>query len=610
MINDKKLYELMIKYHSTFVGWFIHKGLVQKNDESLFLIEENHEEEQDHVLPTEENYETYEVYYDGVRRIKAHTYNNTNFCKIRLNYKVKGSSYKTLVEAGFPIFDIGNTSDRYCFTHQVEDIINQFPDLVLDIYLPKDYKRLKGESRDNYLRFIENQIKFIRSNDNLFRGYYSFNYNFIGEQIGFSDRAPEKIKNIDKHGIFANQNIYKYVEWDFEMVEKYKDQIIWQRLINDSNLIWTEDMLIKYDSYIPYCNQDKDTYCEKFSIKLDYTKFGPLSNKYIDEHKDVLNWMDFFEDCKFQWDGREMSYFCKYALGIDMPYSDSFCNTTASSQIEYCLTNLLFNEHFTWTADNLLAFLLSSKQNWKSFAGDFRPQLFSIFLSIPNIREIAEPYVEGIDNFWVNVSNLHPYPYDELTPEFTIERIENNIEEWSKVLENKFLTMRRTPDTNYHYYWVKTQWDVYSNRKNIPLTYDLAKYLSHIDIKLGGTYMESDGGYMEEDHRFPIYNGLAAFSSHHIDSEKDMEAMLIDPQITDILFGFSNSTNIDLLYYAIELFFKDYSLGEYIGIVNQLKDWDVVKEYYSDSDNLHGEDSDYLKNILRNNRANVIHTVK
>ena len=84
--------------------------------------------------------------------------------------------------------------------------------------------------------------------------------------------------------------------------------------------------------------------------------------------------------------------------------------------------------------------------------------------------------------------------------------------------------------------------------------------------------------------------------------------MLKDAEITDIVFGISNSTNIDLLYYAIELFFQDYSLREYIGIVNRLKDWDVVKEYYSDSDNLHGEDSEYLKSCMRNNRANVIQT--
>ena len=152
------------------------------------------------------------------------------------------------------------------------------------------------------------------------------------------------------------------------------------------------------------------------------------------------------------------------------------------------------------------------------------------------------------------------------------------------MIENKFLTMRRTPDTNYHYYLVITQWDIYRNRKNIPLTYPLAKYLSKIDIKLGGTYMESDGGYMEEDHRFPVYNGLEAFSSHHIDTKQDIENILEDENIANILFDYNHSINMDLLYYAIGIFFKDYPLKEYLNVINQLKDWDVVKEYYGDEE--------------------------
>lgn len=127
----------------------------------------------------------------------------------------------------------------------------------------------------------------------------------------------------------------------------------------------------------------------------------------------------------------------------------------------------------------------------------------------------------------------------------------------------------------------QTQWDIYRNRKNIPLTYELAKYLSTIDIKIGGTYMESDGGYMEEDYRFPIYNGLDAFSSHHIDSTDDMDKILEDENVANILF---NGKNLDLLYYTIERFFKDYPLTEYLNVINQLKDWDLVKEYYGDEE--------------------------
>lgn len=571
----------MIKNHPTIVGWFIHKGIVGKNDDELYIIDNNNEEENlPPIFPNENNYQVYHIYHDGVRRINAGRWDKA-FSQIQLNYKIKEYSFRTLIDAGFPIFDIGNTSERFCFTHQIEEIINKFPDLVLDIYIPENYKRMKGKSIESFIKFTQNQIDFVRSNDNLFRGYYSFNYGFIGQQIGFSDKAPAKIANIDKHGIFANKHIYQYIEWDFDMVEKYKDLIMWKELINESNLVWPDEMLEKYEKYIPFCILEEDTYCGRFKVELNYTKFGFLGNHFLDSHKGELDWMKIFEECEFEWNAEEFTYFSNYALGIDLPYSDSFRDTTASSQIEYSLSRLISNKHFKWTSNNLLAYLLSNKDNWKTLIGEYRPELFKIFLSIPNIKEIAEPYVKDIKNFWEIVCNPHPYPYDELTPEFTIEKIQENIEEWSKVIENKFLTMRRTPDTNYYYYWVKTQWDIYKNSKNIPLTYELVKYLSTIDIKIGGTYMESDGGYMEEDHRFPVYNGLDAFSSHHIDSKDDMDKILEDENVANILF---NGRNLDLLYYTIEKFFKDYPLKEYLNVINQLKDWDVVKEYYGDEE--------------------------
>ena len=602
MNRDKKLYNFMIKHHSTIVGWFLYKGVIEKNDDGLYIINENNEEEKESFsFPNENNYQVYETYYDGVRRINTSNWVDKTFSEIKLNYNIKGYSFRTLVDAGFPIFDIHYSCDRYCFTHQIEEIINNFPDLVLDIYFPENFKRMKGKSIEAFMKFTQNQIDFVRSNDNLFRGSYSFNYGFIGERIGWSDKAPGKIANIDRHGIFANKHIYQYIEWDFDLVEKYKDQIMWKELINESNLIWSDEMLTKYEKFIPFCNIEEDTYCGKFKEELDYTKFGFLGNAFLDSHKEVLDWTKIFNKCKFEWTEREMSYFSEYAFGINMPYSDYSRDTTASSQIKFSQSSLLSNIYFNWTPSNLLAFLLSNDYNWEKLIDKYRPELFRIFLSIPNIKEIAEPYVKDIKNFWEIVSNPHPFPYDELTPEFTIERIQNNIEEWSKVLENKYLTMRRTPDTNYYYYWVKTQWDVYSNRKNIPLTYELAKYLSTIDIKLGGTYMESDGGYMEEDHRFPVYNGLEAFSSHHIDTNKDMDKILEDENLASILLDYTHGINLDLLYYTIGIFFEDYPLNEYIDIVNQLKDSDVIKEFYGDEEKFNSfskEDWDKLMNNI------------
>lgn len=41
MNRDKKLYNLMIKNHPTIIGWFIHKGIVGRKDDGLYIIEQN-----------------------------------------------------------------------------------------------------------------------------------------------------------------------------------------------------------------------------------------------------------------------------------------------------------------------------------------------------------------------------------------------------------------------------------------------------------------------------------------------------------------------------------------------------------------------------------------
>ena len=65
-----------------------------------------------------------------------------------------------------------------------------------------------------------------------------------------------------------------------------------------------------------------------------------------------------------------------------------------------------------------------------------------------------------------------------------------------------------------------------------------------------------------------------------------MEKILEDENIANMLLDYSNSINLDLLYYILRKFFKDYPLKEYINVINQLKDWDVVKGFYGGEEEL------------------------
>lgn len=578
MINDKKLFEIMIKYHPIFVGWLIHNNAVIKEDDKLVLPSDKNDDNETGLYAHQifQPEMVYQVYENGVKRIFYDCYDKSEkFISIKLT---DSDDLKKITSSGIDIYDISHSFHNYCHISQFLELLNNFSYLLFDAYIPEDFPRFEGKARDNYISILERQIEFIKSNNYKFRGYYSFNYSILGRHSGFGDDHPEKAENVKKHGIFSNSDIYKRIMWDFDLVEKYKNKIMWKELINESNLIWEEGMIVKYEKYIPFCNTCADTYCDKYE-DLDYSKFGLLSNAFLEKHKDVLDWKEIFSKCKFHWNGDELEHFCNYALSINMPYSKSFLDTSAASQIMCSIYSLIDNNNFTWSQDNLIAYLNIDEYCWKELVDKHRPNIFKIFLSIPNIKELASSHIKDIDYFWEIVNNPNSFPYDELTPEFTTESIQRHIDDWSIPLREKFLTMRRTPDTNYYYYYVETQWDIYSNRKNIPLTYELAKYLSGIEIKIGGTYMISDGGTIEEDLRFPVFNGLEWFSHHHIASYNDIMMCLVDDEIVDVLLVNHNS---DLIKAIIDIFFKDYSIKDYIDIINRQKDWDEIDTFYDD----------------------------
>ena len=138
-------------------------------------------------------------------------------------------------------------------------------------------------------------------------------------------------------------------------------------------------------------------------------------------------------------------------------------------------------------------------------------------------------------NFWETLCYNRHFPYDELSKEFTLDNIKENLTEWSTHIRRKFITTRRTPDTNYSFYRVITKWDVLADNDNVPLTYDIARYLKDVKITIGGSIIETDTGYIEEDDTNKEVNGLFLFSSHHIDSVTDIENIIKHNLLSNIL---------------------------------------------------------------------------
>ena len=576
MISEKQLFGLAIKFHPIIVGWLIKNKKVKKSAEKLIVTEcSNNTKCEGKSYPTRIISKVVETYNDGVKRIVddyAQYYGKYHhFVRIKLT----NGDYSRITNSGIKIVDIGNCSERYCLASQFHELLKNFSDIVLDYLLPENFPRIIGDDREHYMTILNNQIEYIKKKNYVLNGSYYFNWRFLGRNPGFGSIHPGVKYYIEKHGIFACSHIYKEIEWDWDMVEKFKDHLVWKLLIDDSNLIWNEEMLTKYYNFIPFTTSDDSTYCGKFDDKrtVRYFKFGHLSNDFLEKHKDDLDWRKLFACGKFTWTGEDLKHFCEFANSIDMPWSESFRMTSASSQLN--MINLLTNEFFKWNPDNLLALLQLDDMYWDKIK-DIQ-SLHKCFLQIPNIKEIAEHHINS-KFFWNAVSYDKDWPYDELSEEFTIENIRKNKDEWSKPIRNVFLTMTRTPDTNYKYYEVITKWDTFARHENIPLTYQLASYLYKLDIVIGGGYVESDGGYMESDKRFPSVNGLCLFSSHHISTEEDITKILQDNDMLEILLSQEN-LNLDILKYITKNLFIDYSVTDYIDIINGLKNWDLIAEF-------------------------------
>ena len=559
MIDELKLFRSMIKYHATMVGWLINNKKVEKMADKLVLY--TPKAPKPHYIQSYKG-EVFLTNSDGSKRIPGGSWDE-NFTQIKL---LKGN-FQELVSDGFEIFDLNNSCDRYCLTSQIGKLLVRHYDVLGDIWFPDDFPRLKGEEALAYIKWMERKHNYLKKHEWKFNLYVVSDYGYIGLS-GFSDYQPVVVENIKKFGIFSYKPIYKQIEWTFDLVEKYKDKIVWERLIDDSNLIWEEDMLIKYEKYIPYQkyeNGPKYAYHDNSSrVVENYSRFGLLSNTFLQEHIDVLDWRKVLENSKFKWNKENLNYFCRYVVNHEEKYK------------LYDIKVLLDNVSFDWNADNLYAYLLLDNNLWKEIKR--HKKLHKIFLKIPNVKKLAAPYIND-KVFWDTVTYEHDFDYDELSKEFTIENIKENLNNWATPIKNELLYMRRTPDTNYYYYRVITKWDELSMHKNIPLTYELAKYLQSIDITIGGTYCESDGGYLEEDHRNQVYNGLELFTNHHIESEEDIVKIINDMALLDSFLKLENAYDEDFVSYMNKVFFTKTSLQEYIDIVNQMKDWDVIRNF-------------------------------
>lgn len=564
MISDKDLFSIMLKYHPAIVGRLISKGRVVKKENCITLLEVDEESDSDSInyspfreLETDENNVTKVVASSSdMERREIYLEVKTSYPKIFKD--LKGFVYNSNFESTYRYF---------CHPSAIHDLLVYHSDDICSLKIPKG-ERITKNLIPYYIRILQKQVSIIKerkekethfSEDSFFM--YSYK-NYYGDRYGDNGEWYEYVK---KCGIMAYTPIYYEIEWDFDLVEKYKDKILWLNLMEDSNLQWSEEKMLEYEQYIPHKQlRSSKVYANNIVPAAGYGKVGMLSNNYIESHKEIINWEVFVETASFIWDSDDLKHFYEYVN---------------REENVFAMYELSKNSRFTWTPDLLKTMieLYSGTLDYCITEKRFSDLLFQI----PNYRALVGEKNDDPD-FWYKLKDGGKRPNGAYSDFFTIENIEANHKHWEEVQEEKFLHVHRTPDTNYHYYVVFTMWDYFVNNQAILLTYDLCKYLSKIEIKRGGTYCLADGISMEEDHRFPVYNGLEAFGFHNFANEEEIEKICADSGILDWLLKYLRIPNKHLVDYLIDRFFENYKIEDYLEIVNQMKDWNRVREYIAD----------------------------
>lgn len=590
MIKDKNLFSIMLKYHPAIVGRLVFIGLARLDDDKI-VLQDNTATEQNKDI----NYRCYkelDTNGDNVTKVVASSFDMQQkeiFLEVRTKYP---EIFKDLdVHVYNSNFEC--TCKYFCPPSVLNQLLNNHSDKIDSLRLPKGYI-VSGKLIDYYIDILQRQINTIKEYKG--QGYHISNLEGMYQMYSYKDYGvwPHQswYEYIEKCGFLAYTPIYYEIEWNFDLVDKYKDKILWLNLMEDSNLQWSENDVIKFDSYIPH-NELRSTkvYCNNFIPATGYGKIGLLSNQYIEEHKDVINWEVFVETGLFHWSEDDLRYFYEYVNCEETTSEEETCWNNfkplgsdivpESSQKKYkhvfAMYELSKNPRFEWSPE-LFKTMIELYPSTLEYCIE-NQKFADLLFQIPNFQKLVDEKSDDPD-YWRKLHDGGKKHHNAYSEYFTIDNIKQHKEEWCEQLEDKFLTVRRTPDTNYHYHAVFTMWDYFCGNEAVHLTYELSKYLETITIVFGGLYVLEDGLNVGEDHRFQKYNGLEAFSGHKIANTEEIEKICNDEELLSKFINRSmGSPNTDIVDYLIEHFFQDYAIEDYLAIVNQLKDWNSVCKY-------------------------------
>ncbi len=438
-----------------------------------------------------------------------------------------------------------NCEGFMCHYSELDVLLEKFSLEIYNLVAPK------GTIKSNLLEY------YILVNKNI-SSRYTFK-NFLG------------CKDLDKYGVWGLNETYTSVIWTFDSVEKYKDVINWKKLIELSNLKWDDDKLLRYYEYIPFFCENKELYWERFDKEVVISDFSNITinnRDFLLKHFYKVEILSFFRTARYILKEGDIILFYDMISNIEGFWSKSHSTSSAARQLKYFFfIDLVKNENVEWTP-NLLIELGDNCKEFFSRSRDFQLKLVPLFEKAFSIStDLSEKL--SMPLFLVKLKEGNQ-PFDAYSVNFTCEEIIKNADKWNEVLEDKYMGIHReSRDTYYYVNKVKTMWNCFNENKSLYLTYDLCKILSKLKIVVGGEYEKEyenqqyydDGFYSKE------VNALQYFSSHKFRDNVEIDRLMKNKRLFNLMLKYGNKSVIE---YCLELFFKDYSIDDFISVVDKI----------------------------------------
>ena len=522
-MNEKELFAFMIKHYQ-----IVDYELYKKKSNGKHIAEGN--ENIQFYLPFRKE-------QDGIKYINflpSSYAGNHGYCTF---YFTKEAQTAEIVKKGIVLYH----HDGGEYICSIEDIL----------------KILQLESEHMY-----NLILYRDSNDNrLPSSYLSYYFNSIKcyiEKIKKRD-CPSTVyfidgkEGIDNYGVFAYSHLYYDINWTFELIEKYKNQIIgWQLLIENGNLFWSEE---KIDLYYNYIVSDKHGDNIEIGSKRNFpikkfTNICCLSWSFLLKHYNEIDFYSYIESGNINYD-IEVIYILYHNLGERKLFWDK----------------LLRNSHCVWTIE-LFRFICSFDDGRASLLQMDEERRVSVYNFICNSCD-----AKLFDSSFIEIlrEGILQYGYSK---DFNIENVKKNAILWNEVV---FDTFTEYGNRYKHKGEIKTVWNYYAENKFIELTYELCNYLLDREIIMGDfsdkEYTEFNGWTEYGRYTYKI-NGLKVFRNKHIKNEQELKKIIADKKLLSVMFTYEYF-NQDIVDYVIKDFFSNFSIDswhetvDFISSINQ-----------------------------------------